>query len=128
MLLEEKKSIVVDFLLNNFNCDLIYIFGSYAKNRERSNSDLDIAFLSDIKLDQYEIFLRAQKLAEEIKCEVDLVDLKKASTVFKVQIVQGKLIYCSDKKIKEQFELDTLRKYAKLNEERVKILERVWED
>lgn len=126
MITEEKKKQVIDILLNNIDCDLIYIFGSHAKNKERNNSDLDIAFLSDLDRDQYEIFMLAQKIADELKKEVDLVDIKNASTVFKAQIIQGELIYCSDEIIKAKFELDTLRKYAKLNEERAEILHRVW--
>ena len=128
MLSSEKRELVIELLLNKLNCDLIYIFGSYAKNNERRNSDLDIAILTDIEIDKYDLFLLSQKLADKINCDVDLVDLKMATTVFKAQIIQGELVYCSDDNLKAKFELDTLRKYAKLNEEREEILQRVWGD
>ncbi|HKL76432.1 MAG TPA: nucleotidyltransferase domain-containing protein [Halanaerobiales bacterium] len=128
MLSSEKKTIIIDFLKEKVSPELIYIFGSYAKNSERNNSDIDIAFLSEKKVDEYNLFLLAQKLAEKLRKEVDLVDIKKVSTVFKVQIIQGELIFNIDNYKKDNFELTTFREYAKLNEERKEILAKRWGD
>lgn len=126
MLSNEEKNIIIDFLTEKLTPELIYIFGSYAKNSERDNSDIDIAILSEREIDEYKLFLLAQKLADKLKKEVDLVDIKKASTVFKVQIIQGKLIFNKDNYKKMNFELKTFREYAKLNEERKEILAKRW--
>ena len=113
---EEIKS----FIIEELAAELIYLFGSYARGKERPDSDLDLAFLSSKEIDDYQLFLTAQKLASKLNTEVDLIDLKKASTVFKVQIIQGRLLYAKDKKQKQEFEMLTLKKYARLNEERKK--------
>ncbi|MGM0410836.1 MAG: type VII toxin-antitoxin system MntA family adenylyltransferase antitoxin [Bacillota bacterium] len=126
MLSNEEKNIIIDFLTEKLTPELIYIFGSYAKNSERDNSDIDIAILSEREIDEYKLFLLAQKLADKLKKEVDLVDIKKASTVFKAQIIQGKLIFNKDNYKKMNFELKTFREYAKLNEERKEILAKRW--
>lgn len=126
MISEKEKNIIIDFLKQKVNPELIYIFGSYANNNERQNSDIDIALLSDNKIDRYQLFLLAEKLADKLKKEVDLIDIKQASTVFKTQIIQGKLIYNDNNYKKMNFELKTLKEYARLNEEREEILERVW--
>ena len=113
------------FLIKELEAELIYLFGSYAEGKERPDSDLDLAFLSSKEIDDYQRFLTAQKLASKLNIEVDLIDLKKASTVFKAQIIQGKLLYAEDKKQKQEFEMLTLKKYARLNEERKEIIDKI---
>ncbi|MGP3777962.1 type VII toxin-antitoxin system MntA family adenylyltransferase antitoxin [Halanaerobium saccharolyticum] len=116
---------VKSFLIEELQVELIYLFGSYAKGNARPDSDLDLAFLSSKEIDDYQRFLTAQKLASKLNIEVDLIDLKKASTVFKAQIIQGKLLYAEDKKQKQEFEMLTLKKYARLNEERKEIIDKI---
>lgn len=123
--MELSIDLIKSFLINELDPDLIYIFGSYAKNRARENSDLDIAFLSDRYFNEYETFLTAQELADKLKCEVDLIDLKKASTVLKVQVIKGQLIYNRDNNKKMFFEMQAFRDYAKLNEERKVVLQKM---
>jgi len=116
---------VKSFLIEELQAELIYLFGSYAKGKERPDSDLDLAFLSSKEIDDYQRFLTAQKLASKLNIEVDLIDLKKASTVFKAQIIQGKLLYAEDEKQQQEFEMLTLKKYARLNEERKEIIDKI---
>ncbi|MCK4241844.1 MAG: nucleotidyltransferase domain-containing protein [Candidatus Atribacteria bacterium] len=116
------KKVLVDALAPYF----IYIFGSTVKGRGREESDIDIAFLRDKKIDEYELFILSQKLADILKKEVDLIDLSQASTVFKIQIIKtGKLIYNSDNKRKMYFQMRTMRDYALLNEERQEIINKI---
>lgn len=65
----------------------MYLFGSASKNQLKPESDIDIAFLSFSDIDEYTCFMKAQELEEIFKRDVDLIDLKKTSTVFKVQII-----------------------------------------
>jgi len=116
---------VKSFLIKELQAELIYLFGSYAKGNARPDSDLDLAFLSSKEIDDYQRFLTAQKLASKLNIEVDLIDLKKASTVFKVQIIQGRLLYAEDKLQQQEFEMLALKKYARLNEERKEIIEKI---
>jgi predicted nucleotidyltransferase len=119
---------VVNFLIEKVSPYLVYIFGSTVKGTANKNSDIDIAFLTEQKFDEYETFILAQELAEKIDIDVDLIDLKKASTVFQGQIVStGKAVYCLDDKKRMNYEMKTLKMYAKLNEERQFIIDKVQE-
>ena len=116
---------IKSFLIEELEAELIYLFGSYAVGKTRDDSDLDLAFLSSKEIDDYQRFLTAQKLASKLNIDIDLVDLAKASTVFKTQIIQGNLIFAKNKQQKQQFELLTLKKYSRLNEERKEIIEKI---
>ncbi|MGM9922702.1 MAG: nucleotidyltransferase domain-containing protein [Bacillus sp. (in: firmicutes)] len=115
---------IIDIMVPRFDPDFILVFGSYAKGYERADSDLDIAFYCGGSPGRYETFLVAQELADALKMEVDLIDLKGASTVFQAQIyTSGITIYSKDedRRVKEQ--MKALSMYAKLNEERKAILD-----
>ena len=126
MIVNEKINIIKNILLEAFSPYLIYIFGSTVKNRDRGESDIDIAILTDRRVDEYELFILSQKLADILKKEVDLIDLNKASTVFKIQIIKtGKLIYNSNNLKKMYFQMRTLKDYAILNEERQEVIDKI---
>jgi len=126
MIGNEKINIIKNILVHAFSHHLIYIFGSTIKNRDRGESDIDIAILTDRKVDEYELFILSQKLADILKKEVDLIDLSKASTVFKIQIIKtGKLIYNSNNLKKMYFQMRTMKDYALLNEERQEVIDKI---
>jgi uncharacterized protein len=117
---------IVQFLVKKINPYVIYLFGSEAQQQARQDSDIDLAFLSERTLSHYERFMIAGELASILNCDVDLVDLKEATTVFQAQVVgKGKVLYCADDDKKAQFEMKVFKEYAKLNEERAEILERI---
>ncbi|KYD25652.1 nucleotidyltransferase domain-containing protein [Geobacillus sp. NFOSA3] len=117
---------IVQFLVKKINPYVIYLFGSEAQQQARQDSDIDLAFLSERTLSHYERFMIAGELAAILNCDVDLVDLKEATTVFQAQVVgKGKVLYCADDDKKAQFEMKVFKEYAKLNEERAEILERI---
>ncbi|MBB3867347.1 nucleotidyltransferase domain-containing protein [Parageobacillus toebii NBRC 107807] len=117
---------IVQFLVKKINPYVIYLFGSEAQQQARQDSDIDLAFLSERTLSHYERFMIAGELAAILNCDVDLVDLKEAATVFQAQVVgKGKVLYCADDDKKAQFEMKVFKEYAKLNEERAEILERI---
>ncbi|MDP4171512.1 MAG: nucleotidyltransferase domain-containing protein [Bacillota bacterium] len=117
------------FLISKTSATLIIVFGSFAKGLTHSASDIDIAFYSkDKTFSDYDIFMLAQELAGLLKLEVDLVNLKKASTVFQSQIFSsGKVIYSIDEPLRMNIEMLAFSMYAKLNEERKVILDNVKE-
>ncbi|MDI3534941.1 MAG: uncharacterized protein PWQ82_1306 [Thermosediminibacterales bacterium] len=129
MLIEEKEiNLIKNYLIEKVSPYLIVLFGSVVKGKARGNSDIDIAFLSDYKYKNYEIFMIAQGLADLLKRDVDLIDLNKASTVLQAQVVStGKVIYCSDENRRMLFEMTVLKKYVKLNEERKCIMGKIKE-
>ncbi|MFW5889732.1 MAG: type VII toxin-antitoxin system MntA family adenylyltransferase antitoxin [Bacillota bacterium] len=126
MNLNEIERKIRTILVNKLSPKLIYIFGSMVKNRGRNDSDIDIAILTDKQTDEYQLYMVSQQLADELKREVDIVDLRKASIVFKAEILRtGKLVYNSDNMIKMDFQLNVLKQYALLNEERKGIINRI---
>ncbi|TYR97049.1 nucleotidyltransferase domain-containing protein [Rossellomorea vietnamensis] len=107
---------------------LIIIFGSTVKGTSTPESDIDIAFLSENALDKYTIFMTAQRLAAELNKDIDLIDLNEANTVFQAQVVHtGKVIYCMDDRKRMEFQMKVLKEYAKLNEEREPIFQKIKE-
>ncbi len=118
----------LNLLVKRINPVVVYLFGSAARNEMRNDSDIDIAYLSDAKLSQYENFMLAQELADIFNRDVDLINLRESSTVFKAQVVgTGKRIYCSDENRRMYFEMRAFKEYALLNEERGIVLRRIKE-
>lgn len=102
--MEEIKKVVVDILKREISPWLIILFGSLVKGNFRKDSDIDIAYLSDKEISNVERFWVSQEIADSLNRDIDLIDLKKASTVLKAQIVgTGEVIYCEDEKRKIYF-------------------------
>jgi len=101
----------------------IYRFGTWGTPQERSDSDIDLAILLDQSLSNLDRWELSQELAQIASRDVDLVDMRRASTVMRLQIVaHGERIYCADETAVSCFETAVYSAYAKLNEERREIL------
>lgn len=106
----------------------IYLFGSHARGDATPQSDVDIAVLTDRPLEPMERYDIAQALAAAINREVDLLDLRAASTVARIQVLgSGQCLYRSDEQEVGAFEDFAFSDYARLNEERAGILSDVRE-
>lgn len=115
---------IVDTLRHGVpGCVAIYLFGSHAKGSANRESDVDLAVLGPAPLGDEERWDLAQTLAVELGRDVDLVDLRRASAVMRVQVIDsGKLLFESDATQRQEFEAMALSDYARLNEERRGIL------
>lgn len=103
----------------------IIVFGSVVQGRNRVDSDIDIAYLGDSDIEGYPLFVIAQALAADLNCDIDLIDLKKATTVFKAQVIgTGQVIYVADQQKLTDFRIRSLKEYALLNEERAEVMEK----
>ncbi|WP_210436925.1 type VII toxin-antitoxin system MntA family adenylyltransferase antitoxin [Geobacillus subterraneus] len=123
------ETVIIQTLRPVLDPFVIYLFGSAARGALRPDSDVDIAFISEGEpYDPYELFLLAGQLADKLGRDVDLVDLRRASTVFQAQVVStGKAIDCRDERKRAEFEMKTLKMYVKLNEERAPVLQQIAE-
>jgi predicted nucleotidyltransferase len=65
----------------------IYAFGSQASGNARVDSDLDLAILVENYADPETLWKMSGELATLAKCEVDLLDLRAASTVMQYQVI-----------------------------------------
>jgi predicted nucleotidyltransferase len=106
----------------------IYLFGSWGTENEWPDSDADIAVLlppGQAKQTDFSawIALTTVQLSELLRRDVDLINLRRVSTVFQKEIIMAdRRIYCSDEYAADEFEMLVLSFYQKLNEERREIL------
>lgn len=106
--------------------EAIYLFGSYADGSFTPKSDIDIAFLAAKPIETLSRWALLQELAQKLKKEVDLVDLRSASTVMQFQVVStGNRIFAADNKAIEWWELKVYQLYLTLNNDRKSILEAI---
>lgn len=110
----------------------IYLFGSYATEREWPESDVDIAVLLPPIMAKETGPLRispcAVALTMAIERQVDLVNVRLLSTVFQYEIIcYGRLIQIADIHAVAEFEMVVMSLYQKLNEERIHILNDFYE-
>lgn len=104
----------------------VYRFGSTVRGQNHAESDVDLAFLPRAPLDPMRRFELQERLAVALRRNVDLVDLRAASTVMQMQVVStGEALAVFDHAEKERFEMYVYSSYARLNEERKAIVEQV---
>lgn len=71
-------------------------------------------------------FELAQELATQLHRDVDLLDLRTASTVMRMQVIStGEYLASTDEAARREFEMYAYSDYARLNEERRNILKRI---
>lgn len=104
----------------------VYCFGSQAKGTARPHSDIDLAVLTHAPIASLRRFELAQELATHLHTDVDLVDLRAASTVMRMQVLStGTCLATFDEPARRTFEMYSYADYARLNEERRDIVKGV---
>lgn len=102
----------------------VYLFGSVARGQRHQESDVDVAVLVTQPLSPQRRWTLQERLADQLHSEVDLVDLRAASTVMRVQVLSSdRVLYEADTNVRQRFEMHALSMYADLNETRAAILE-----
>ena len=113
-------------LVDDFECEAIILFGSFARGTQNEKSDIDIAFKSKRKISKKEIFEEKILLEDISKRDIDLVSLDEINDDFRYEILMnGKELYCEDKTKFDLYKIDMFREYIDLNESRLSIMERV---
>jgi len=101
----------------------VYLFGSQARGDAGPDADIDLAVLTLGNLDPVERWKLQEDLAAHAHRNVDLVDLRRASTVMRIQVLRdGRLLADLQPSVRAAFEATALSAYARLNEERREIL------
>ncbi len=109
----------VTLALRGFSPIAIYLFGSHGTTSQHPASDIDIAFLPQHTVPAMAVFQAAGLLSQELGAEVDLLDLPRASTVLRKEILRtGEIIEVRNNHALQEFEMLALSDYARLNEER----------
>ncbi|NLW22572.1 MAG: nucleotidyltransferase domain-containing protein [Tissierellia bacterium] len=108
-IIEKCKSVLMKYE------DIIfaYIFGSYAREKIRKDSDLDIAVYLREEMDIDTYLEIKMQLSEICKREVDLILLNEAPPLLKFQIYKNNvLLFSRDKSIETRFKVRTLFEYS----------------
>lgn len=119
-LTSKAEHIICTELQNAFpNALGIYAFGSRVQGTANAQSDLDLAVLVAGYADPLQLFEMANQLPDKFGYEVDLLDLRAASTVMQHQVITtGRRLWAKDDKhadwfeilvTKEKWDLDELR-------------------
>jgi predicted nucleotidyltransferase len=96
----------------------VYIFGSFSKGEAHKQSDVDLAVLLAGQSDPLNLWSVSQEAATMINRDVDLIDLRQASTVMQYQIITtGQRLWALDSQaaifesfiLSEKTNLDTAR-------------------
>ena len=104
----------------------IYRFGSSVSGERSPGSDVDVAVLATTPIDSLLRFDLQERLASALGQSVDLVDLRVASPVMAIQVIgKGRVLLDHDAPARGRFEDLIYGIYARLNEERRGILQRV---
>ena len=104
----------------------IYRFGSSVSGERDPGSDVDLAVLATTPIGPLLRFDLQERLASALHQSVDLVDLRVASPVMAIQVIgTGRVLLDNDASARGRFEDLTYGVYARLNEERRGILQRV---
>jgi len=113
------EQLIQEHLLAAFPNTLgIYAFGSRVQGTANAQSDLDLAVLVAGYADPLQLFEIANQLADKFGYEVDLLDLRAASTVMQYQVITtGRRLWAKDMQadlfdvfvLNEKLALDELR-------------------
>lgn len=118
-LTQEAEFLVCTELQKAFpNALAIYAFGSRVQGTANAQSDLDLAVLVAGYADPLQLFEMANQLADKLGYEVDLLDLRAASTVMQYQVITtGRRLWAKDAQadlfdvfvLNEKLDFDELR-------------------
>ncbi len=116
----DKQELVVAILRSELpGLAAVYAFGSRVQGVQRADSDLDLAVLGRGKFDVLALWQLSARLADLSDVDVDLLDLRAASTVMQHQVLtRGERWWCESSAVDmfeavvlhEKFELDRARK------------------
>lgn len=95
--------------------EALYVFGSRARGDARADSDLDLAVLGPAPFDPLRRFQAQRELSALLDVDVDLIDLRAASSVLRSEVVNGgKALFQRDADYVLAFEAGVLGEYAEL--------------
>lgn len=121
-LTNEKIEKIIAFLKAKMPLRLLILFGSYASGHATTESDIDLAFIADNEIEDFVLWWDiSRELSILIGHDVDLVDMKKASTVFRFEIVSNGQILFQDGDFDAYLDL-VYTLYLQLNDDRQEVL------
>ncbi len=100
----------------------LFLFGSRADGTHGENSDLDLAVMLPAPADPVRLWEAGETIARRLDVDVDLIDLRAASTVMQHQIITtGRRLFTLGVE-PERYELFILAEMIDLNEVRAPLI------
>lgn len=125
---EEKFKIIKEIILNRLDIEAIVLFGSYARNRERADSDIDIAIKPKKEVSKENLINIQNEIEEKIDTDMHLINLDIIEDDFKYDIlITGKELYVEDEMKFIEYKLRAFNEYLELNEDRQIIINKLKE-
>lgn len=114
-MIKVNKEKIAELLIRNKNISFAYLFGSYAKNKIRFGSDLDIGIYFNAEPTIFEIGILVNELEDITEHEIDLVSLKNLYEInpklaYSV-VADGILLFSIDEQLLVQYKKNVFLKY-----------------
>lgn len=124
--IKEKLELIKKYLIDNFKCEAIVLFGSYSRNTQNAESDIDIAIKLKEKIGAKQLFYAKNELEDITNRDIDLIDLDNIQDGIRYEIlINGIPLYAEDELKFELYKLDMYREYLELNEARQIIIDNI---
>lgn len=111
---KEKLIEFVQHIDKTYPVELAYLFGSYAKGTENSDSDIDVALLFKQKYAEREELLILGRIIDEgekfFQQKIDVISLENASLLLKYEVISEGIVL-KDSPQRGTFESLVLREY-----------------
>lgn len=122
---EKYKEDFLQYIRNEENIKIVYLFGSYADGTYNENSDIDIAVIYKGEMDEYDHAGKSLDVSKVFNyIHVDYIDLEKVNVFLQFEILKkGKLIYCEDEDYLIDFTRKVQEQYIEMDYERQKYFE-----
>ncbi len=123
---KNEKHIIISTLKEEIpELQALYLFGSYVDGTANYESDIDIAYLSSKSLTPTQKWHIAEKLANLLSKDVDLIELFNTNTIFRYQILSSGIRMYGEGYAVESFETLAYSFYLRFQEERKPILDEI---
>ncbi|MCK5852245.1 nucleotidyltransferase domain-containing protein [bacterium] len=97
---EDIKNICNEELKSYSDILFCSVFGSYAVNKQKETSDIDIAVSGKQKLSAEQKYKITQKLSDKLKKQVDLIDLQAVSgSILHQALTKGMPVFIKSKEL-----------------------------
>lgn len=118
---------IVRKILENTDTLAIILYGSFSRNSQNDESDIDIAIVSE-KTDKATLFELKKNIEEITFRDVDLINLESIDISESLRyevLMNGVLLYCQDNFKFDMYKIEKLKEFLDFNEIRNDIIERV---
>ncbi|MBE7443128.1 MAG: nucleotidyltransferase family protein [Flavobacteriales bacterium] len=85
-MISEKQKNIIKKITSKYNAKMVGIFGSYARNEQTNESDLDVLIDFESNINLLELIGLEQELSELLGIKVDLVTVKSVNEKLKSYI------------------------------------------